>query len=147
MAAASIIDELKEHHNPKRADQVRNYMKTSNLEFLGVPLSTTRAIAKKHAKTVDSMDYTKVLVELWMPRVFDVRRAAAEVLLQFQKRGMKESHIISLVDAWIDDIDTWTDALPSASITGCSERRMLQICEEMIGSAFTSVRYFSATIA
>ncbi len=117
-AAQSIIDELKEHHNPKRASQVRKYMKTSNLEFLGVPLSTIRTIAKKHAKTVETMDYITVLVELWKPRVFDVRRAAAEVLLQFQKRGMQESHIISLIDTWINDIDTWALTDPLAWVVG-----------------------------
>ncbi len=118
VAVQSIINELEEHQDPDRGIHVRNYLKTSSLDFLGVPLPTIRAIAKKHAKEVEAGNYAVYLVELWKPPVFDVRRAAAEIILQFQKQGMQESQIISLVDDWINKIDTWALTDPLAWVIG-----------------------------
>jgi 3-methyladenine DNA glycosylase AlkD len=108
-----LIKDLEKHRNPERAKNVRNYMKTSGLEFYGVPLPIIRDIGKKHAKHVDPTDFYMFLDGLWEFSVFDTRRAAAEVLLQFIKRSMAEQEVMSLIHAWIDDIDTWalTDPL------------------------------------
>ncbi len=42
-----------------------------------------------------------------------MRRAAAEALLQFIKRGMPEDEAVALISSWLDDVDTWalTDPL------------------------------------
>lgn len=113
-----LVRALKSHHNVERAKNVKNYMKTSNLEFLGINLPTIREIAKEHSRKVEPEDFSTYLLALWNEQVFDIRRAAAEILLQFQKRGMPPHEIMNLVDAWIDDIDTWSLTDPLAWVVG-----------------------------
>ncbi len=116
--ASLLIKELETHNDPERAIHVQNYMKTSNLEFLGIPLPTIRNIARKHAQMVVNEYFIDYLQALWSPPIFDVRRAGAEVLLQFQQRGMDAQQIFILVNKWIGEIDTWALTDPLAWVIG-----------------------------
>lgn len=109
----ALVKELRSHGDSAQAEIVRGYMKTSSLDFYGIKLPVIRKIAKQYSKSVNPEGLTPFLEKLWAFQVFDVRRAAAEVMLQFLKRGRPEQEVMQLVDAWIDDIDTWalTDPL------------------------------------
>jgi hypothetical protein len=72
-------------------------MKTSSLEFHGSTLPVIRGVAKKHSRRVDPGDFEVFLRQLWEYRVFDVRRAAGEAMLQFIKRGMEEDQAIAII--------------------------------------------------
>lgn len=111
--AKHLVDALQSHRNPERAERIKGYLKTSSLDFYGIKLPIIRKLAKEHSEAVALEDSASFLDDLWKVRVFDVRRAAAEGLLHFIRRGMPPSQALGLIDAWINDIDTWalTDPL------------------------------------
>ena len=111
--AKHLVDTLRSQRNLGNAEIVKGYLKTSSLGFYGIKLPIIRKLAKEHSGAVALEDSASFLDDLWKVRVFDARRAAAEGLLQFIKRGMPPSQALGLVDAWINDIDTWalTDPL------------------------------------
>jgi 3-methyladenine DNA glycosylase AlkD len=111
--AKHLVDTLRSQRNPGNAKIIKGYLKTSSLDFFGIKLPIIRKLAKEHSEAVALEDSASFLDDLWKVRVFDARRAAAESLLQFIKRGMPPSQVLGLIDAWIDDIDTWalTDPL------------------------------------
>ena len=109
----SLVKELKSLGDPSQAEISRGYLKTSSLDFYGIKLPVIRKIAKQHSKGVNPESFKSFLQKLWAHKVFEVRRAAAEILLQFLKRGMPEQEAMHIIDTWIDDIETWalTDPL------------------------------------
>jgi 3-methyladenine DNA glycosylase AlkD len=111
--AKHLVDALRSQRNPRNAEIIKGYLKTSSLGFYGIKLPIIRKLAKEHSEAVALEDSASFLDELWKVRIFDARRAAAEGLLHFIKCGMPPSQALALIDAWIDDIDTWalTDPL------------------------------------
>jgi 3-methyladenine DNA glycosylase AlkD len=112
-AVQELVKELKSKGNSAEADTVSKYLKTSSLQFFGNRLPVIRQTAKEYSKQVPEVFFTEFLQKLWRFRVFDVRRAATEAMLQFLKRGMPEQEALPLIDVWLEDIDTWalTDPL------------------------------------
>jgi 3-methyladenine DNA glycosylase AlkD len=108
-----LVDALRSRSNPQNAEIVRGYLKTSSLDFYGIKLPVIRKLAKECSERVDPEDFVSFLEGLWKLRVFDARRAAAEALLHFIKRGMPTSEALGIIDSWITDADTWalTDPL------------------------------------
>lgn len=111
--AKHLVDVLRQQRNPGDAEIVRGYLKTSSLDFYGIRLPVIRKLAREESRAVALENSTSFLIDVWKVRVFDARRAAAEALLEFIKRGMPSSEALTLIDSWIDDIDTWalTDPL------------------------------------
>lgn len=109
----AIVEDLKSLGDETQAEGARRYLKTSNLEFFGVKLPPIRKVAKEHSRNIDQEDFALFLRDLWKHKVFEVRRAAEEAMLQFIGRGMRENEAIPIISDWIDDIHTWalTDPL------------------------------------
>ncbi len=108
-----LVVELKSKGNLVEADAISKYLKTSSLQFFGNRLPVIRQTAKQYAKQIPETFFTDFLQSLWGFRIFDIRRAATEAMLQFLKRGMIEQQALPIVDNWLEDIDTWalTDPL------------------------------------
>jgi 3-methyladenine DNA glycosylase AlkD len=108
-----LIQALRDAGDPGRGADVRRYLKTSDLDFLGVRQPVNRRIAREYSRKVSGEDFVPYLRLLWGYRVFEVRRAAAESMLHFTPRGMEEGDAVGLISEWLDDIDTWalTDPL------------------------------------
>jgi len=110
--AEHLVDALRSQRDSENAEIVKGYLKTSSLDFYGIKLPVVRKLAKEHSKAVALEESASFLDDLWKVHVFDARRAAAG-LLCFIKRGMPPAQALRLIDAWINDIDTWalTDPL------------------------------------
>lgn len=108
-----LINALRDAGDPGWGADVGRYLKTSNLYFLGVRQPVNRRIAREYSRVVSEDDFVPYLRGLWGYRIFEVRRAAAESMLHFIPRGLREGDAVGLISEWLDDVDIWalTDPL------------------------------------
>ncbi|MHA2263418.1 MAG: DNA alkylation repair protein, partial [Candidatus Thorarchaeota archaeon] len=78
--AAAIIDDLDSRADPEKGKMVAGYMKTSNLEFLGVSVVENRKITRRHLRGVETDYLVPLMKNLWKKEVFDYRMAAIETM-------------------------------------------------------------------
>ncbi len=102
----SIHRNLKSSSNPVRKEKIGEYLKTSRLSFIGVELPEIHRIVKEHIKSLRIEELPPLMRRLWSIEAFETRLCAIDMMKVFARKApVKEA--LSLVDAWIDDLDTW----------------------------------------
>ncbi|MHA1960020.1 MAG: DNA alkylation repair protein [Candidatus Thorarchaeota archaeon] len=105
--AAAIIDDLDSRADPEKGKMVAGYMKTSNLEFLGVSVVENRKITRRHLRGVETDYLVPLMKKLWTNEVFDYRMAAIETMEKYTREG-NIAVAMGMITKWIDDADTWS---------------------------------------
>jgi 3-methyladenine DNA glycosylase AlkD len=120
-----LEQQLRRVGSPNRAVNEKRYLK-SDLDFLGVPAPTIRALVKtwlrEHAG-LGHEDLTRLTRELWRRRLHELR-ACAIVLLQ-AREGMLEAGDIELLESMLRRSKTWAyvDAIAVHVVGPLVERR------------------------
>ncbi len=101
-----LIKDLRSQKHDEQAKIIAGYLKTSKLEFLGVKLPQIHKTTMRHIRGVAIEELPTYANNLWREEVFDVRRAAIDVMKKYVKKG-DISIALEIMSDWIDDIDTW----------------------------------------
>jgi 3-methyladenine DNA glycosylase AlkD len=114
-AAKNIMRTLREHGDSEQAAQITRYLKTSDLEFLGVKLPGIHSAVKDEIKGLEPEELEQTMSDLWQEEVYEFRRAAIDVMERYVKRGDPGTAIQTCSD-WLDrGLDTWALLDPLAS--------------------------------
>lgn len=101
-----IRNELRAASDAERKEKISGYMKTSNLDFIGVKLPDIHRIVKSHIKPLAPDELPVPMDKMWAIETFETRLAAIDMMKVYAKKGSSEN-ALTIVDNWIDDIDTW----------------------------------------
>jgi len=101
-----FISEFKSYSDPEKAKGIAGYLKTSQLSFIGVKLPLIHKTTKKHIKEIPIDRLPGFMKSIWKERIFEVRRAAIDVMEKYVKTGNVDV-ALQIMSVWIDDIDTW----------------------------------------
>jgi 3-methyladenine DNA glycosylase AlkD len=102
----SILKEFRTIEDSSRAVQIAGYLKTSDLQFLGVTLPDLRRIVKNNIKGIKGEELIPIITELWDEPFFECRRGAIDVLAAYSKHGDIQK-ALEISSNFIDEIDTW----------------------------------------
>ncbi len=101
-----ILADLKKAGDDDQARIISGYLKTSHLRFLGVKLPQIGQIVKHHIKGLSQEEMPELMKGLWSEPIFESRRAAVDVMKKYTQNGDVDV-ALQIIDAWINDIDTW----------------------------------------
>ena len=101
-----FLSDLKKHSDSEKAKGIAGYLKTSQLLFIGVRLPLIHKTTTKHIKEIPVDRLPDFMKSIWKERVFEVRRAAIDVMEKYVKTGDVDV-ALQIMSMWIDDIDTW----------------------------------------
>ncbi|MBD3159109.1 MAG: hypothetical protein GF309_10010 [Candidatus Lokiarchaeota archaeon] len=101
-----IHEELETAGYAERKEKISGYMKTSNLAFIGVELPDIHRIVKSNIKSLKPDELPLLMEEMWAIETFETRLAGIDMMKVYAKKGPIQN-ALSIVDEWIDDLDTW----------------------------------------
>ena len=113
-AAAKICASLRAAGDPNRAIEVKRYLK-SDLEFLGMSMSTLRAIVTGSLRDRPGLtrrDLIALARALWREPVFERRIAAVEIL--DARKALLEPSDVAVIETFIRHSQTWALVDPLA---------------------------------
>ncbi|TFF94876.1 DNA alkylation repair protein [Candidatus Thorarchaeota archaeon] len=114
-AASSIMEALRGSTDPEQRERIAGYLKTSDLEFLGVKLPGIHSAVKKHIRGLEAQELEQTMLDLWSEDVYEFKRAAIDVMERYVKKG-DPTIAIRVCSEWLDEgLDTWALLDPLAS--------------------------------
>jgi 3-methyladenine DNA glycosylase AlkD len=116
--AKELIDQLRQHANPKRAAGEKAYLKSPQ-QFRGVDMPTLRRIARawvKANKRADIDDVTALAARLW-DSDWHEERSLAILLLEYRSSDLTLEHL-PLIEKMINEAVGWAhlDAIATAVV-------------------------------
>ena len=93
-----------EGEHPEQARALSRYLKTSSLEFIGLKLPAIDAVVRRHSRGMPPDGLLALMQGLWSVRIYEVKRAAVDVLQTFAVRGDP----LTGVGACLTGLTMWT---------------------------------------
>ncbi|TXT57797.1 MAG: hypothetical protein BAJATHORv1_10504 [Candidatus Thorarchaeota archaeon] len=112
--AEKFVEDLQSRGSAETAKHIARYLKTSQLEFYGLHLPVIHKITTKYTKKMILSDLKELMLDLWKKPIFEVRRAAINILEKYAKAGAVYP-TLKIASDWIREIDTWALLDPLAT--------------------------------
>lgn len=107
MTLDEALQELRQHIEPGRAEQMAAYHKQSR-EVLGIPNPATNDVTKAWRQKLSVEERVELAKQLWETDIFEGRLAASKLLTQARIRP--DDGAWTLIQSWVPDFDSWAIA-------------------------------------